>query len=221
MAIFEKVSKLFGGGNGKLKAEKAKVEKQISAWETERANLIRERDKLQADLAAKIERARKLDASSREYQELKHEAMVIKPQLDMLDGHVNRLLNNIEKYHKVLTVYRTSELTSQTQVDEPTLTKISVMVEDISNAVEAASDLDQELEEVTKKTDQIHQRMAAQSFSAQDSFFDELVKGPSAAPAEEEDPFAQMVAEANAKETASAAAEAPEAPPAQPAEPVM
>ena len=214
MAFMDKLRSKLSGENGKLKADKAKIERQITAWETQRASLQKERDELTAKLKAKVEQARTLDSKSSAYAELRHEAMVIKPEIDMLDGHLARLRTNIEKYHKVLSVYRTSELTRQTQLNENELTKISVMVEEINDSVEAAADLDQEFDEVIKKSDKIHQRMSEQAARTEDTFFDALVREDEPEAPAEDDPFAQMVAEANetAEKTAAKAEAAKDEP---------
>ncbi len=215
MAIFDKLRSALGGG--KPKADKAKIQKQIDAWEAQRDKLQQERDKLQADLKAKVEKARTLKPQSREYDELRHEALVIKPEIDMLDGHLARLKANIEKYHKVLSVYRTSELTKETKLNEAELTKMEVMIEEISESVNAAAELDSEFDAVIRKSDQIHQRMAEQAARPTDTFFDDLVRETEPEAPAEDDPFAQMIAEANAADS-GADGEAPAAEPAPLAE---
>ena len=215
MAILNKLRSVLGGESGRMKADKAKLERQIAAWEEQRAKLQKEQDELKAKLKAKVEKARTLDPKSAAYAELRHEAMVIQPEIEMLSGHLSRLMANIEKYHKVLSVYRTSELTKSTQLNESELTKMSVMIEEINDSVEAAADLDQEFDEVIRKSDQIHHRMAEQAARTEDTFFDALVRDTEEAAPAEDDPFARMIAEANDK----AAAETPAASdtPAEPA----
>ena len=225
MAIFNKLRSTFGGERGKqasqnamLNDKRAAIDRQISAWETQLASLQKERDALQAQLNEKVGQARTLDKTNPAYMRLRHEVMVIKPQIDTLSAQLTRLMSNIEKYAKVSAVYRSGQLNTETQLNERDLLEASVLVEQINDQIDVAADLDKELDAVLEKSDKVQQRILDQAAEQADSFFDSLVSGESAPAEAEDDPFAQLVAKANEK----AAAETPAAPekpePAQPLE---
>ena len=226
MAILNKLRSAFGGERGKQAAQNAMltdkreaIERQIAVWENQMSELQKERDRLQASLAEKVEQARTLDKTSAAYTKLRHEAMVIKPQIDTLNAQVSRLMTNIEKYAKVSAVYRSGQLTAQTQLNERDLTEASVLVEQINDQIDVAADLDQELDKVLEKSDKVQQRMLDQAAEQADSFFDSLVSGETPAADDPDDPFAALVADANARaEEAPASPEAPAEKPSMPLE---
>ena len=218
MAIFNKLRSALGGERGKQAAQNAMlsdkreaIDRQIAAWEQQMAALQKERDQLQASLSEKVEKARALDKADPAYIRLRHEAMVIKPQIDTLGAQLTRLMGNIEKYAKVSAVYRSGQLNAMTQLNERDLTEASVLVEQINEQIDVAADLDKELDAVLKKSDRVQQRILDQASEQADTFFEGLVSGEDTqtAAAAEDDPFAQMVADADARAQRDKPAEDP------------
>ena len=222
----------FGGETGRIKAEIGQLENRIAEWEDKRAAFTRERERLQAKVNALVAEARKLDPKSAAYQELRHQAMMIKPQADAYGAQITRLLVNAEKFSGIIAAYRSGLLNRETGLDGAEVGRIDAMMDTIHEANEEAEALQRELDAIDGRVTGLAQAFSAPAQAqASDTFFDDLVWGPAqeapaapaAAPAAEKAPAAVPPASepaapadeaATPPEPADSAEEAPGAAPA-------
>ena len=172
----------FGGEKGRIQAEIGQLEQRIATWEAQRAAMTRRRDELQAALRQKVELARTLDPRSSEYQELRHEAMMIKPEADVYSAQVAKLMANVEKYSGLIAAYHANLLNRETGLKADEISRVSVRLEDIESANEEAEALQRELDGITGQAQGILSAAAAKPAEL-DSFFDDLVAGHETPPA--------------------------------------
>ena len=232
MPIFNKLRSAFGGEKGKQAAQRAMYteehenkEREIAEIEGKLDSLLAERDTLRTKLEAIVQKARGLDRNSFDYTKLKHEATLLKPKLDAIDGSIGTLMKRAEDLAKISANYQSVLLSMQNAIDEHAMIRTSVLVDQAAEQIDLAADQDRELHKMAARTDQLHQQILSQSAESEPNFFDDLVSGGQKAVQEEEDPFDQMVAEANQsaeKETSagSDSAETPDEPKAEPENPL-
>lgn len=177
----------FGGEKGRIQAEIGQLENRVAAWELQRAALTRKRDELQAAVRGKVEAARQLDPRSPEYQELRHQAMMIKPEADVYAAQVSRLMANVEKYSGLIAAYHASLLNRETGLSADEVSRMSIRLEDIESANEEAEALQSELDGITGRAQGV---LSAPVRTADEGgFFDDLVRQAEAeAPAADPEP---------------------------------
>ncbi len=205
MPIFNKLRSALGGEKGKQAAQRAlyteeheNKEREIAEIEGKLDALLKERDELRMKLGDIVQKARGLDKSSFEYTRLKHDATLLKPKLDAIDGSISTLMKRTEDLAKISASYQSVLLSMQNTIDEHAMVRTSVLVDQAAEQIDLAADQDRELHKMASKTAEVHQRILNQAQEDEPNFFDELVSGTDKTD-EEDDPFDQMVAEANKK----------------------
>ncbi len=206
MPIFNKIRSALGGEKGKQAAQRAMYteehenkEREIAEIEGKLDSLLAERDTLRAKMEAIVQKARGLDKNSFDYTRLKHEATLLKPKLDAIDGSIGTLMKRAEDLAKISANYQSVLLSMQNAIDEHAMVRTSVLVDQAAEQIDLAVDQDRELHKMAAKTDRLHQQILSKASESEPNFFDDLVSGGTEAAQEEEDPFDQMVAEANQK----------------------
>ncbi len=218
MPIFNKLRSALGGERGKQAAQKAlyteeheNKEREIAEIEGKLDSLLKDRDALRDKMEAIVVKARTVDKSSFEYTRLKHEATLIKPNLDAIDASIGTLMKRAEDLAKISASYRSVLLSMQNTIDEHAMVRTSVLVDQAAEQIDQAADQDMELHKMAGRTEAVHQRVLSHAAESEPSFFDEMVSGsPAAREEEEEDPFDRMVAAGSSKaETETPARETP------------
>ncbi len=212
MPIFNKLRSALGGEKGKQAAQRAlyteeheNKEREIAEIEGKLDALLKERDELRMKLGDIVQKARGLDKSSFEYTRMRHDATLLKPKLDAIDGSISTLMKRTEDLAKISASYQSVLLSMQNTIDEHAMVRTSVLVDQAAEQIDLAADQDRELHKMASKTAEVHQRILNQAQEDEPNFFDELVSGTDKTD-EEDDPFDQMVAEANKKAEAETSA---------------
>ena len=204
MPIFNKIRSALGGERGKQAAQRAMYteehenkEREIAEIEGKLDELLKERDELRMKLGDIVQKARTLDKSSFEYTRLKHDATLLKPKMDAIDGSISTLMKRTEDLAKISASYQSVLLSMQNTIDEHAMVRTSVLVDQATEQIDLAADQDRELHKMASKTAEVQQRILSQAEEDEPNFFDDLVSGGKASVGEEQDPFDQMVEEAN------------------------